>query len=261
MPTPDAKDGWSAQAQILPYVEQANTFRHINFNLGYDDVLIDGKRVGSIKHPFYVCPSEVRDQVRIEDGVPSTYPINYGVNGGVWFVYDPTTGQGGDGVFYPKSRLSNGGIIDGLSNTICAAEVKAWTPYFRNAGQGGDLPIPTSTSAVPGLGGNFKNESGHTEWVDGRVHQSGFTSAFRPNTRIAYSQNGYNYDVDWTNMQEGKSTSVKTFAAVTSRSYHPLGVQIALMDGSTHFIRDGIELSVWRALSTRYGGERGNATQ
>ena len=56
-------------------------------------------------------------------------------------------------------------------------------------------------------------------------------------------------------MQEGKSTSVNTYAAVTARSYHPRGVQSLLMDGSVQFIADGIELDVWRALSTRNKGE------
>lgn len=39
------------------------------------------------------------------------------------------------------------------------------------------------------------------------------------------------------------------------RSRHPNGANIALADGSTHFIRDSIELNVLAAICTRAGGE------
>ena len=56
-------------------------------------------------------------------------------------------------------------------------------------------------------------------------------------------------------MQEGKSTTARTFAAITARSYHQGVVNAARLDGSVQAINDDIELTVWRALSTRNGGE------
>jgi hypothetical protein len=44
-------------------------------------------------------------------------------------------------------------------------------------------------------------------------------------------------------------------AAVTARSLHSGGVWVLMMDGSTRFVRDGINLATWRALGTRSGGE------
>ncbi len=38
-------------------------------------------------------------------------------------------------------------------------------------------------------------------------------------------------------------------------SYHPGGVNMVFGDGSVHFVKDSISLIVWRALSTRNGGE------
>ena len=61
--------------------------------------------------------------------------------------------------------------------------------------------------------------------------------------------------MDWTNIQEGVSPTVKTFAAITSRSYHPTGVNVALMDGSVRFVPNHIDIVVWRAFSTRALGE------
>lgn len=42
---------------------------------------------------------------------------------------------------------------------------------------------------------------------------------------------------------------------VTFRSMHPRGAQFVMVDGSVHFIRQDIDIEVYRALSTRAGGE------
>ena len=247
-------DGWSAQALLLPYLEQNNVAEYINFDVSYN--LAPQVRSGSlalpisaVRIPTFLCPSETRDERRFEGGTPKHYPLNYGVNLGPWFVYDPVGRRGGDGAFYPGSRLRPGDFHDGMSNTVALAEVKAWSPYFRNAG----LPEPSLPDAadICGFGGDFKAESGHTEWVDGRAHQIGFTSTFAPNTQVPCAIGGTLHDVDWTNMQEGKSDTIKTFAAVTSRSYHPQGVHVLLMDGSVRFQNEEVNLDTWRALSTR----------
>src|SRR5262249_43110785 len=53
-----ATNAWSALARILPYIEQENLFRNIDFSLGYNvQVGVSSKRVGT-----YVCPSEVNDK-------------------------------------------------------------------------------------------------------------------------------------------------------------------------------------------------------
>jgi prepilin-type processing-associated H-X9-DG protein len=63
------------------------------------------------------------------------------------------------------------------------------------------------------------------------------------------------YDVDFTNMREGKTSNALTYAAVTSRSYHEGGVNTCLMDGSVRFVSDSIDLQLWQDLSTRAGHE------
>jgi len=42
---------------------------------------------------------------------------------------------------------------------------------------------------------------------------------------------------------------------VTSRSYHPGGVNILLGDGSVRFVKDSVDGRAWRALGTVGGGE------
>ena len=254
--------GWSAQALILPFIEQGNLSANMNFNLEYVDPsqtidlgngpqALAGTRVAP-----YICPSEINDMERLDDdGVPEHYPLNYAANAGTWFVFDPATGMTGDGALGTSKGNSIGSFTDGTSNTLFFGEVKAYTPYFRNADIDGDLPIPTDPSTVAGMGGIFKPNTGHTEWVDGRSHQTSFTSTFSPNTIVPYVVDGVGVDVDWTNQQEGRSDTIKTFAAVTARSYHTGGVNVMRADGSTSFESDSISPVVWQQLSTRSGGE------
>ncbi len=246
---------WSAQARLLPYLEQNSIYKLADFNNSYDGTQVARSRIAT-----YLCPSEPHDVQRLDSGNPAHYPLNYGVNVGVWFVYDPVKKTNGQGVFLMNGRVGNKSVRDGASNTLCVAEVKAFTPYFRNAGSAPAAP-PVDPSTICGLGGEAKmgadlqKNSGHTEWVDGRVHQSGFTTAFAPNTKVICSQTGQEYDVDWTSQREATSQTVATYAAVTSRSSHSGGVNVGLMDGSGRFVVAATQLRVWQAMSTRNGGE------
>ena len=221
----------------------------------------------AIKIPVFLCPSETNNLVRTKNGSPFSYPHTYGFNAGTWFVYDPATGAGGDGVFFPNSNLKIGQVSDGISKTLCAAEVKAFTPYIRNTPDpGGIFPAtspPATAAIVAGLaaGGDVKlgpdtnSCTGHTEWPDGRVHHTGFTTTLPPNTRVPFLRDGREYDIDYNSRQEGTRGSVKTFAAITSRSFHAGVVDAVLLDGSVHSFSEGIDQAVWRALGTRAGAE------
>ncbi len=255
-------DGWSAHAQILPYLEQVGLHGQLDFNQSYNNVgtiTVQGTemKLSSLRIDQYVCPNQPRQEVRISGGEHKHYPLSYGANCGTWLVWDPERERGGDGAFYPDSRLRLEHIYDGTSNTIGFAEVKAWNPYMRNAGNPSDpgAPSPDTPDAVCGMGGDEKRDSGHTEWMDGRVHQTGYTSWLKPNTEVPCVYADDQPRVDWTNQQEGKSDTNPTYAIVTSRSYHPNGVHVMLLDGSTRYIGEEIELHVWRALSTRDGRE------
>jgi len=40
-----------------------------------------------------------------------------------------------------------------------------------------------------------------------------------------------------------------------ARSLHPGGVNVALADGSVRFVKNTVNVNVWRAVGTRNGGE------
>lgn len=255
---------WSIHGRILPYIEQSHTYNHVHLDLGWDTPENKSTGIPFVRIPTFICPSELNDRVRVNaDGSPKVYPQNYGFNFGTWFVYDPTTGRGGNGSFFVNSHLTPTNFHDGLSHTLCAVEVKAFTSYFRNTS---DSPptVPSSSSdlAAYSNGAQFKLEpntndnTGHTEWPDGRVHHSGITTVFTPNTRVLYQHmDGQTYDIDYNSQQEGRSDSRPTYAAVTARSYHTGLVNAVLMDGSVRVYANSIELNLWRSLSTRDGGE------
>lgn len=258
---------WSALSRVLPYVEQENLANAFDFDQDYHAVYLDGVLLRSKRVATLICPSEEKDEQRFnDDGEPGDYLTNYGVNWGIWKVFDPATGEG-VGPFQPNEGMPGRQIADGLSNTLMIAEVKGWTPYLRDVG--GDQPVVTDPSQISGLGGSFKTNSGHTEWIDGRVHQTGFTTTFAPNTVVPHVANGVTYDVDFnSNRVDGWTPGMSsadynalqnedpTYAAVTSRSYHSGSVvNVAMMDGSVKGVSSDIDLLVWRAASTRDGGE------
>ena len=246
-------DSWSVHSRLLPYLEQQNLQDLIDWNASYNLQ----PQVAGTKVPNYVCPSDVNDQQRVKSSGFTHYPTTYGANLGVWFVYNPISREGGDGMTSPTSRIRMAAVIDGTSNTLAFAEVKAYQPYLRDAGSPSALnaPIPLNPADVVSLGGDFKTNTGHTEWVDSRAHQTGVTATFAPNTLVEYNDGGAKYDVDFNSRREGKTVDQLTYASVTSRSYHPGGVQVLLIDGSARFVAESIQLSTWRGLATRNGAE------
>lgn len=252
VPVTPTVTSWSYAARLLPYLEQENLQKLINFSTDYDTQ----PSVTQVRVNTYICPSETNARLR-PDGAVTHYPINYGLNTGTWFVFDPVSGTTGNGAFGVNTRYRVADITDGLSNTLGAAEFKAFTPYKRNC-QTASATVPADAAAVAALavGGDAMKDSGHTEWVDAHVHHTGFTTTLTPNTNVAVTESGVTYtNVDFNNAREGQHAAALTYAAVTSRSFHPGGVNVLLMDGSVRFISDNVSLATWRGLGTRAGSE------
>lgn len=249
---------WSVHARLMPHLEQASAFGRIDLAVDWHAQVSTG--ITSFRVPGYHCPSDPNDSIRTLNGAPYVAPTTCAFNMGSWMVYDPRTGQTNDGAFTVNGSVRPAGFTDGMSNTLAAAEVKAYQAYVRNTADPGSA-IPSGTtrfSAVSGqrkLGMDVKQNTGHSVYPDGRVHHTGFTTVFTPNTFVPYAFNGDTYDIDFNSQQEGRSATRRTYAAVTSRSYHTGGVNVLLADGSTRTISDNISLSIWRSLGTRGGGE------
>ena len=262
---PTSNGSWGVHGRILSYIEQDNAGALVNLEVGYDQPPNSTSGIPQMKIPVFLCPSEVYNRVRVKsDGSPHSYPVTYGFNFGTWFVYDPVTGRGGDGAFHPNARHGPEAFTDGMSNTLMAAEVKAFTPYARNGGSPpGSPPATAAEVAALILGtpekkmGQAVNDcTGHTEWPDGAVHHTGFTTLLPPNTRVPVTYAGKEHDADYNSRREGSSATQPTYAAITARSYHAGGVvNVVMMDGSVRSVPRTIRQDTWRALGTRDGGE------
>ena len=273
---PSNNESWGIHGRLLPYIEQGVIAERINLEQPWDDGYPGGAEgtnwatVRSTRIETFVCPSEVHNFFRTKDGADYVYPTNYGFNYGTWFIYDPATGEGGNGAFHPNSHYKAKEFRDGLSKTLMVSEVKAFTPYVRNTSDpGSTYPAhspPTDDAQLASLASGGENKlgsatnknTGHTEWPDGRVHHNGFTATFTPNAVVEFAVGGVSYDIDYNSQQEGKSATQKTFAAITSRSYHNGVVNTGMVDGSIRKITDDISLRIWRGLATRDGGEVAN---
>ena len=217
--------GWSVHGRVLPYLEQGNMYNAINFAIHYEAA--PNLTVTAQTLSLFTCPSESNPAplVEEEDGARRVFgTTNYGWNMGDWYVW------GGFG--QAENRLAN---INNL-NTVPLPDAN---------------PAQIAPEYVSGSC-SYKPLAGHTEWADGQVHQSGFTTAWTPNKQTPGGPEKAS-DVDLIGQNE--ENGGPTFAAVTSRSYHPGGVNALLGDGSVRFVKDSIGGRTWRSLGTLSGAE------
>jgi prepilin-type processing-associated H-X9-DG protein len=113
-------------------------------------------------------------------------------------------------------------ITDGTSNTLMASE------------------------AIQSRGNDHR---GFTWWGGA----AGFTTYMGPNSNEPdVTTGGMCRDPQIPCTQISTPTRPRLMGA---RSLHPGGVNVSMCDGSVRFLRDTIDINVWRALSTSQGGE------
>jgi prepilin-type processing-associated H-X9-DG protein len=195
---------------------------------------------------------------------------NYGWCLGTWYTFGGPAG-GGPASGAIGSNLSRrfASITDGLSNTLLGAEVKTYTRAYHDCGAV-PPPGPTgpssypdvatvlasiaaspSSSCRPATGPSATLGGGHTRWSNGNAFYDGFTTALPPNTKSPAGNPAVDSDLTTIDEDDGGPT----YAAVTSRSYHPGIVNALFADGSVHTIKETINWRTWRSLGTVGGGE------
>jgi len=254
LPSGVTSQPWSAHARLLPYLEMGNLGSLINFVDNPE--FPSNPTAAATRVATYLCPDEIKDEQRVTPTL-THYPLNYVFNQGTWFIYDPISGNVGDGAFLPNHAYRASDITDGLSNTLAMSEAKAYQPNMWDTSKPNTLNVvaPRTAADLQAYYGGTFDSFGHTEWVEGDVHETGFTTTFTPNFQVPYSTGGDTYSIDLMSMRDGESVTVPTYAAVTARSYHPGLVNAVLLDGSVRTISDSIDQNVWRAAGTRSSSE------
>lgn len=238
----------SVHTFLLPFMDQANVYNLINFNVSWSNAANVVPVAAVI--PSFNCPSDSGGMVPVGwagnnyrasqgsgilNSQPSTDPAdsNYGM-------------PAPNGAFVPRFSLRLGEFRDGLSNTGAFSEHP--TGDFNNS-----LSSPTDTfrpgtyPATPDEAYNFckvvdvtnlamqGNSNVGAPWISSGHTSSQYFHVSPPNSRSCMYPPGR--------------------IATTAKSYHTGGVHLLMCDGSVRFVSDNIDLVTWRGLGSRAGGE------
>ena len=213
----------------------------------------------SLKVPMFLCPSDVQSPVsKFSDSNGTQYdwgPTNYAGNAGSGM--GGGTGYKTDGVFFINSRTRIGALTDGTTNTALFSEsilgqgpeistdasVMKFTTDYKFAG-----PAPLTRLRVRSAPQfNNSNRRGFS-WINGEYRCAMYNHYYTPNQKI-FDCLGYSTSSDLNDMYSG-------VGCAAARSFHSGGiVNITLADGSVRTASSTVDPIVWRARSTRNGGE------
>jgi prepilin-type N-terminal cleavage/methylation domain-containing protein/prepilin-type processing-associated H-X9-DG protein len=219
---PDTSPGWGWGTYILPYIEQENLYRQINFNMPVQTQTAIQNAV-----PVFFCPSDLCSEAPFAVVDAAFTPIcQMGASS-----YAATVGSDAsevddlkcDGVFYRNSRVRLVEIRDGTSNTVFIGD-RAWADT-----QGTWAGIPTGAITRAGETNPWQSTTG-------------------PGHCLVLVHN------NWINIKTDADGGLDDFS-----SKHTGGVNLLFGDGSVRFIHsittDGPERYIFWAMGTRVGGE------
>jgi prepilin-type N-terminal cleavage/methylation domain-containing protein/prepilin-type processing-associated H-X9-DG protein len=219
----DTGPGWGWASLILPQMEQQNLYSAIQLTQNVEAAANGGGRVRPVKS--YVCPS---------DSVPPTWTaMKYDPAGnplgpicdvasasyvGVFGISEP--GVDGEGIFFRNSAIRIADITDGTSQTLMVGERSfRWCQATWTGMIPGAVMVPPPNS--PAAAGEWNSAGfilGHTFEGNGGPGSPG--------------------------------TEVNGFS-----SRHAQGSNFLFADGHVQFLRVSMDHQVYKALSTRAGGE------
>ena len=253
----------SALVFLLPFMEQGNLYSQFDPTVDASDAAVNSTARGH-DVPGFLCPSDPSTGTYPEPfrspGQPagtigrSNYFANLGSDGWVYDVKGTqmkVPGRAGIFAFGSSTRIAE--ICDGTSNTALFAEIKRGA-FPRDDDLGVTL-LPPATYGLAKPPSNLSNLSPPAACNDptqkkrwnytGLQYQRGtFYTALYTHT-VLPNYKGRDCLIDFS-FDQGH---------LASRSYHPGGVNVAMADGSVRFIKESIELQIWKALGTRSGGE------
>lgn len=241
----------SPHERLLPYLEQNPVYTQVDFNDYPIDVAaapLSSLHNGGLVHlaiSVFRCPTDAR----FSGG--NNYRACMGYGPGIFTAAETsmcTDPGNASGAFVNGRSVSAAEFLDGLSATVMFSERVigsrgAYRPFSDYRVYLGN--ICTVSDAMGICSSAFvgpTDSNGGATWLFGGWRQTWYNHVLPPNARIA-------------DCNSGPISSGGGNGAYTARSYHPGGVNSATADGSARFVSDNIDLFVWRAISTRRGGE------
>ncbi len=260
---------WSAQSQLLAYIEQGNLFNSINFSLppetpgmagdvpfmpAYQDPNRENMTSSLTQINAFLCPSDLPALASWPGGV------NYLGNLQSWACdlgeNSPSTVAPNEtmrGIFYYLSAVKFSDVTDGLSNTVFFSE-KIRGTGTRDGDARSDQMVISASAATdvnstlttcrasnPLTATRLTSRQGMS-WVMGEMCCTTYNHVETPNKQTCA---GTGYPGTMANMP----------MQIPPSSRHPGGVNALMGDGTVRFIKDSVNITTWRALGTRNGGE------
>ncbi|MCI0461168.1 MAG: DUF1559 domain-containing protein [Gemmataceae bacterium] len=261
-PTPNNLWAFSVQARVLPFLEQENLQKLIDFNQPLMAGATPSARVVSPAQAAaartivktFLCPSDGQNPIFVGFQNSSIWAgTNYMINAGsgTGTFYDnrfPT-----DGLFWQGLATRFADLTDGLSNTLLMAET------LLGLGTNTLGPTPDDSKRQPAQAGSLVTMIP----AGGSSPPLTLSICARPPSWVGDRAASWIWGLPWRTMFDAflpiNSASPDCLAHgngfFAARSQHPGGVNVLLVDGSVRFLSNSIPLQTWRALSTRAGGE------
>jgi prepilin-type N-terminal cleavage/methylation domain-containing protein/prepilin-type processing-associated H-X9-DG protein len=230
-------NGTSWLTFILPFIEQEALFRQHDFTTAYNSTT--NVATGSIKVQAYLCPAGAA----LPSGNAGTATTHYyGIMGpggatdnhtitlnGITYTY--RTGISGNGNWSWHGYLTQYRDSSGSISTGYIVKMGSVTDGHSNTLMVGELSMNLPTAPPPAGGNHYRS------WNRGNASGSGATK----NIRFPINSTFYNGSDNFNDISMG--------------SNHSGGCNFTLGDGSVRFIRDSIDLNIYKASASINGGE------
>jgi len=247
---------WSVLAHLSPYFEEEQILRGLDLSVplytGFSptDISPQNKPIVKLTVPLFLCPSDRGMPVSTIFG-PTNYAGCTGSGGGGGTPFNA------DGLFFINSRIKPKDLTDGLSKTVAfsesilgdgpqatqnRSEVNPITAYAFTF----FIPL-TETRCQRATDWNFTDLRGFS-WANGEYRTTAYNHYRGPNDATIDC-----IGVEMSSVDKGRQYAGYGWRAARSR--HLGGVNVVAADGAVRFISDAVDLAVWKALSTRAGGE------
>jgi prepilin-type N-terminal cleavage/methylation domain-containing protein len=243
-PAGHGSNGFSPHVAVLPYMEYVSLYNAINFDIGGDVPPLTDLTVLRASPSVFLCPSDTALRVFF-DGIGFT---NYAGNRGVGVQK-----YGYNGIFGLEECISISAVTDGLSNTAAMSEWLTGTcnlvtrdpkrSVFQTPSR---LIAPaefelfaTACHDISVSGAKLNKPCRGLNWMFGEFNYTLYNHTLAVNDHSC--TNGAAY-------QQG---------AWTVTSLHAGGANVGCADGHVQFVRETIQLPVWRGLGSRNGGDGG----
>jgi hypothetical protein len=249
---------------LLPHLEQINVYKGFNQSLPVDDPSNAAARQANL--PFMLCPSDGYNQKPYERALLAgtatghtyargNYGLNFGPNNGCFAGMSGCTG----GLFVDSLNLLNvnmhvwGSGLSGLNISFRLRDFPNGTTQFAALDEiraGIDPLDPRGTWALGMAGASITVRDGIYTFPD-----SGPPNNLAPqgDKIVSCSALIAKYGIDRLNTlgMPCAANSPPANTQATSRSMHPMGVHVLLLDGSAQYVSENISPQIWQALHSK----------